>query len=60
MVDEFGYLKCMHFLHNKNIRIEIVQVMNKDNMHRKLCRVSNENTQASALLLSYALLDREL
>jgi hypothetical protein len=60
MVDEFGYLKCMHFLHNKNIRTEIVQVMNKDNVHRGLCWVSNENTQASAWPLSYALIDREL
>jgi len=60
MVDEFGYFKCMHFLHNKNVRTEIVQVMNKDNIHRRLCRVSNENTPASALPLPYALIDREL
>jgi len=45
----------MHFLHNNNIGIEVVQVMNKDTIHRRLCSVSNENTQASALPLSYAL-----
>jgi rubrerythrin len=60
MVDEFGYLKYMHFLHNKKIRIVIEQVMNKENTHRRLCRVPNENTQASALPLSYALIDTEL
>jgi hypothetical protein len=36
-------------LYIKIIRTEIVHVMNKDNIYRIFCSVSNEITQASAL-----------
>lgn len=36
-------------LYTKIIRTEIVHVMNKDNIYRRFCGVSNEITQASAL-----------